>query len=445
MIALGPMKKLALHMQIFIGLAIGFVAGTMCNIFFPDTAGLQWVITHLANPIGQIFLRMIFMVVIPLIIAALALGASELGDVSRVGRIGVKTLLLTLLLSGIAVVIGIGMVNLFQPGVGLPPDGYDKLAKLIASQGGALQAGMQQAKPFSQMLIDFIPRNPFADMVGAFDSTYRGGGLIAIMVFALLIGLGMSAVGAERAAPLKAFFESVFSVMLKIIGFAMRLAPLGVAGLVFSVTATIGLDVVALLGKYLFVVLFALLIQQVVIYSLAVRILARRNPWQFFRDIREVIITAFSTSSSNATLPTSLRVAQDELKLPRDIGNFVLTIGATANQNGTALYEGVTVLFLAQFFGVELTLAQQVMVVFMSILAGVGTAGVPGGSLPMIAVVLQSVGVPSEGLCIILGVDRILDMCRTVLNVSGDLVIATCVARSEKPSPAIGEPESVPA
>jgi DAACS family dicarboxylate/amino acid:cation (Na+ or H+) symporter len=226
--------------------------------------------------------------------------------------------------------------------------------------------------------------------------------------------------------------EAVFDVCMVIIGFAMRIAPYAVACLVFGVTARLGFDILRTLVWFVLTTLAGYTIHMVVVYSLTIRVFARMSPLEFFRRISEAILTAFATSSSNATLPTAMRVAEDSLKLPRNVANFVLTVGATGNQNGTALYEGVVVLFLAQVFGVELTMLQQFTVVLMSVLAGVGTAGVPGGSLPLIAILLGTVGVPPEGIGIILGVDRILDMCRTVLNVTGDLTIAACVARVER-------------
>jgi DAACS family dicarboxylate/amino acid:cation (Na+ or H+) symporter len=211
----------------------------------------------------------------------------------------------------------------------------------------------------------------------------------------------------------------------------MKLAPIGVAALVFTVSAKLGLDIVAILGKFVFVVLAGLILQMLGVYSLVLRLMVRVNPWRFFRRMEDVIITAFSTSSSNVTLPTALRVGEENLGIPPKINRFVLTLGSTANQNGTALYEGVVVLFLAQFFGADLSFSQQVTVVLAAILAGIGTAGVPGGSLPVIVLVLQSVGVPGEAIGIIFGVDRILDMSRTVVNVTGDMTIAMFIAKSE--------------
>jgi len=220
---------------------------------------------------------------------------------------------------------------------------------------------------------------------------------------------------------------------MKIIGFAMKIAPLGVACLMFSATATKGLGIVGGLGVYAAVVIAGLALHQFGTFSLFLKLFGGKSPIIFFREIKEAMITAFSTSSSNATLPVSLRVAEKELKLPPEISRFVLTVGASANQNGTALYEGVTVLFLAQVAGVDLSLMQQITVALMCIVAGVGTAGVPGGSLPLVVGVLVTIGVPAESIAIIMGIDRILDMCRTTLNVTGDLVVAQCVAHGERP------------
>ncbi|MBI5624223.1 MAG: dicarboxylate/amino acid:cation symporter [Elusimicrobia bacterium] len=421
-------KGLALHTKIFIGLIAGTVLGLLGKALFGGDPRLAWCAVNLANPLGQVFLRLVFMAVVPLVVAALALGVAEIGDIGRVGRVGARTLMLTLAFSAVAVLIGVAGVNLFKPGAGLAPEVRQALTASLQSQ--AVTRNLENAgkkKGLVQTLVEIIPKNPLADAVEAFE-----GGLIPLMFFSLLVGLSMSLVGPAKAAALKGVFESVLAVMLKIIELAMGLAPYGVAGLMFSVSATAGVEALRLLAGYFLLVAGALALHLLVVYSTAIAVICRRSPLAFFKDISGVMMTAFATSSSNVTLPVSLKAAQEELKLPRDISNFVLTIGATANQNGTALYEGVTVLFLAQFFGVDLTLGQQFSVVVMSILAGVGTAGVPGGSLPLIAVVLQSVGVPGEGIGIILGVDRLLDMSRTVLNVTGDLTIAACVSAMEK-------------
>ena len=242
-----------------------------------------------------------------------------------------------------------------------------------------------------------------------------------------------------KVATLTSFLQGVFEVCMLIIGFAMRLAAIGVACLGFSLTATLGVDILRSLGFYAGVVVLGLALHQFGIYSLFLKFVGGKSPWQFFRQIQEAMITAFSTSSSNATLPVSLRVAEEKLRLPPQISRFVLTVGASANQNRTALYEGITVLFLAQVFGVELALSQQIVVALLCIMAGLGTAGVPGGSLPLVVGVLVTIGVPGESIAIILGIDRLLDMCRTTLNVTGDLVCAVLVSKGESGEPATAD------
>jgi DAACS family dicarboxylate/amino acid:cation (Na+ or H+) symporter len=435
-------RPLPLHARIFIGLLAGIGLGLLARSLFGGDPSLDWAVTKVAQPLGQVFLRLVFMAVIPLVVSALILGVSEIGDVGKVGRIGVRTLLLTLALSSLAVLIGVGSVNLFKPGRGLPEESRQRLLASMQGQSSAVQtsvADARKAEPAMVALVNLIPRNPFQSAHSAFE-----GGLIPLMVFSLILGLALCAVGEEKARPLKELLGSVLAVTLKVIDFAMALAPFGVAGLIFSVAATVGVDALALLAKYFALVMGALAFHLVVVYSAAVALVARRSPLAFFRGISDVMLTAFATSSSSATLPVSLKASAEGLKLPKPIGNFVLTIGATANQNGTALYEGITVLFLAQFFGVDLTLRQQLVVVCWSVMAGVGTAGVPGGSLPLIVILLQNIGVPGEAIGIILGVDRILDMSRTVLNVTGDLAIAACVARLEPEGrPAEPPPEPV--
>ena len=343
---------------------------------------------------------------------------------------GLKTLGYTLILSACSVAIGVGLANAVKPGTHLSQSQREELRRRYASQADEKIAQAREAKPLRDTLLDLIPRNPLREMVGAVDGSSPGGGMLAVMFFALLFGIALT-MAPERTKPLIGVLEGLYDVTMVIVGFAMRMAPLAVAALVFKLTAVLGADILQTLGWYVATVLAGLTIHFLGVYSLVVGLFARMNPLRFFGRISDAAVTAFATSSSNATLPTLIRVAEKELGLRREIGNFVLTVGATANQNGTALYEGVTVLFLAQVFGVDLTLGQQITVAILAILAGVGTAGVPGGSLPLVVVVLQTVGVPAEGIGIILGIDRLLDMCRTTLNVTGDLAIAACVDRSE--------------
>jgi DAACS family dicarboxylate/amino acid:cation (Na+ or H+) symporter len=415
---------------ILLGLAGGLILGLIANLAksrlgadSPLIAGAVWI----AEVVGQLFLRLMFVVVLPLVVSALALAVVEMGDLSKLGRVGLRTLLYSAVLSGSAVLLGLLLVNTIRPGHAISTESREDLLKSYSKDTANSLAKASQAKSLKEVLIDMVPQNPLQEMVGAIDGSSKGNGMLSVMIFSLLLG-GAIAVNPEKCAPLIAWLEGWNTVAMTVIGWALRLAPVGAGCLVFGVVSRLGFDVVRTLFWFALTVLLGLGLQLVVVYPLVLRVLGGWSPLAFFRGVRPAMEVAFGTSSSNATLPTALRVAEDDLRLPRDTARFVLTVGATANQNGTALYEGVVVLFLAQVFGMELSLPQQVQVVLMSILAGIGTAGVPGGSLPLIAVLLQSVGVPGEGIGLIFGVDRLLDMCRTVLNVTGDLVVATCVS-----------------
>jgi len=440
-------RRWPLHTKILLGLLIGSVLGLICRwvatrevaadpslldsvtLRFRDH--LKFIAEGIAAPIGKIFLRLILMMVIPLVVSALALGVLELGDLRRLGRVGLRTLLYTLILSVSAVTIGLTLVNWWQPGKSLPAAQQQQLQEQFKDETAKNVDNSRKGKTLQQTLLDIIPENPLQEAVGALDGSSKGNGMLSVMFFALILGIALALAG-PRVETLVHVLEGLFDVSMVVIGMAMKIAPYCVACLLFAITAQLGFDILATLGWFVATALVGMLLQLFGVYSLVVWLIGGRKPLQFFRDISEAMLTAFSTSSSNATLPTSLRVAQERLRLPKEISQFVLTIGSTGNQNGTALYEGVVVLFLAQVFGVELSFGQQVTVVLMSILAGVGTAGVPGGSIPLICVVLDTVGVPPEGIALILGIDRILDMCRTVLNVAGDLVLATCVAGKDQ-------------
>jgi len=407
----------------------GIVTGVAAHWIWGDAQGLKAFVDNVTLPAGNLLLRLIMMVVIPLVMSALILDVAELGDPRRLGRVGLRTLMFTILLSSISVVIGVGAANLVRPGEGLSEESRAALMEVIRSSSASLPP-IPETKTGLQIVLDLIPENPVEAMTRAFQ-----GDMIAVMVFALTLGIALTTLDRRTADPFLRWLQALFEAVMKVIDFAMRLAPFGVGALLFTLTARFGAGILKPLAVYVLTVLGALLLHQVVTYSLAVRIFGGMSPTFFFTRLKEVMLTAFSTSSSNATLPTTLRVAETELGVPRSIGHFVLTLGSTLNQNGTALYEGITVIFLAQFFGVPLTLGGQVTVALLSILAGVGTAGVPGGSLPLVTALLVTVGVPAEGILIILGVDRLLDMCRTVLNVTGDVAVAVCVARSEAAAP----------
>ena len=416
--------KLPLHWLMLIGFVVGLGGGLFVNLTIgADTGWVQWLTSNVTGPAGQIFLRLLFMLVIPLLFSALVVGVAEMGDLKSLGRAGIKTLLLTIVVSSIAVVIGIGMVNLFRPGDGVNPE----LAQQLLEQGAAGAANIVGNAPKSvelgQFFLDLIPSNVFT---AASENQ-----ILPVMVFALLFGIGLVMAKSRSTDRLQEVIEGIFEVTMKLINLVIKLAPIAIACLMFNLAALFGWELLVRLAAYVGVAVGAMLIHMFVVYPVVVWTMGGMSPLKFFSAIREPMVVAFSTASSNASLPVSLRAAEFELKLPRKIARFVLTVGATANQNGTALFEGVTVLFLAQFFNVDLSLTQQVVVMLVCILGGVGTAGVPAGSLPVVAMILVMVGVPAEGIGLILGVDRFLDMCRTTLNVTGDLVLATVVSRGE--------------
>src|SRR5690606_6044785 len=368
--------------------------------------------------------RLIFMLVIPLLFSALVVGVAEMGDIRSLGRIGWKTLAYTVIVSGIAVMIGLLLVNWLEPGAGVDAGVAQELLASSADRAQAIVAGTANQPRGLDMILEIVPSN----IVGAAANN----AILGVMFFALMLGIGLVLTDSPASRTLLRGIEGLFEVSMVLIGLVIRLAPYAVFCFMFNLAALFGWDLLARLGAYVGVVLLALSIHMFLVSALALRLFARRSPLAFFKGVQEAMVMAFSTASSNATLPTALQVADTELKLPGKVSRFVLTVGATANQNGTALFEGVTVLFLAQFFGVDLSLGQQAMVMFVCILGGIGTAGVPAGSLPVVALICGMVGVPPEGIGLILGVDRLLDMCRTTLNVTGDLVAATVVAHGEQ-------------
>lgn len=412
-----------LHTKILIGLILGAVAGVMAHALARDAEWVRWTADNIANPVGQVFLRMLLMTVVPLVFASITLGVSGIGDIRRVGRIGGKTLAFFLLSSALASVVGLVLVNTVRPGMGMDPAMRQQLFETYRSQAEGLQAG-GGVRFGIDTFVNMVPRN----VVGAAADME----MLGVIFFSLMFGAALTLIPKDRAEPMVRVLQALGDVILKIIDFAMRLAPYGVFGLIFVVTSRFGWEILGQLGKYVLVVVIGLSIHALGTLSIMVRTLGGMSPWTFWKKARPSVITAFSTSSSNATLPTNIAVAERDMGLSPEIAGFVLPLGATMNMNGTALYEGVTVLFLAQVFGIDLTLGQQIVVIVLSVIMAVGAAGVPGGSLPLIMVVLATVGVPPEAIAVILGVDRLLDMCRTTLNVSGDLTAAVYVARSEE-------------
>lgn len=421
-------SKLPLHSKVLIGLIGGAAVGLLFNLTPSLKSTGEWLVVQFTDPIGQLFLRLLLMLVVPLVFSSLIIGVAGIGDPRALGRLGYKSLLFTVILSMISVGIGLGLTQLISPGKHLDPQVATSLQERFAGDAtkriDASGATKSNDSPLMQVVKTLIPSNPGQ----AFTSDPPL--MLQVMVFALFIGVATLRIG-ERAKSFVNVMESLFEMSSSLISMVMLVAPYAVFCLVFGNIARFGIDVLAALGWFVATVLLGLGLQLFVVYGATLKLFARMSPLEFFKRSRVALVTAFSTSSSNATLPTALVVTEKELGVPKSIASFVLTIGATANQNGTALYEGVTVLFIAQLAGVDLTLAQQFTIALMAIIGGIGTAGVPSGSIPFIIVMLVSLGLNPALIGIILGADRILDMCRTVLNVAGDMTIAAAVARSE--------------
>ncbi|MHB8905819.1 MAG: dicarboxylate/amino acid:cation symporter, partial [Melioribacteraceae bacterium] len=413
------------HTKIFFGLVFGAVAGVACNILFPEAPALIFVQNYLSDPLGKIFLNLLIMMVIPLVFASLSLGVAQIGDLKKLGRIGFKTISYFLLVTTLAVTIGLVLVNLIRPGDYLPQETKTQLLASYKGQAAEIKEATEKTEFGIQTFVNIVPRNPFAAVAKPNPD------MLALIFISLIVGIALTIISKERAAPLIKLLEGINDVTVVVINIAMKFAPFGVTALIFSVTSRFGFELLVALSMYIVTVLLGLALHQFGVFPILLKIFARYSPLKFFRKIETVMLTAFSTSSSNATLPTTISVAQDNLGIPTQITGFVLPLGATMNMNGTALFEGVTVLFLAQVFGVHLSFGVQIIVVLMSVLTAVGSAGVPSGSIPLLVIVLAMVNVPVEGIAIILGADRLLDMCRTVLNVTGDITCAAYIARSE--------------
>lgn len=426
-------RGLSLPTKILLGLLVGAAIGVTLNLAYAPPLGgekteawktLEGIADGVVKPFGDLFLSMLFMVVVPIVFSSLFLGVAGLGSVQKLGSLGGRTLLWFLGTTVVAVLLGIFLVTVIAPGKAVSPE---VAAQIKAQYLGDAQARIQQgaqAKGWIQMLVDIVPRN----VVGA---AADNGKVLGLIFFALILGAAAIRLPAERTRVLRELLEGIYELCVRVLGWVMSLAPYGVACLIFHATAKLGIDVMKLVGVYFLTAMGGLVFFQVVVITLLAKVFAGLSPGRFYRGIRTLVVTAFSTSSSNATMPTTIRTATDEFGVPKEIAGFVMPLGATMNMNGTALFEGVSILFLAQVYGQDLSFAQQAMVVGMAVLTAIGAAGVPGGSLPLLAVVLTQIQVPPELLALILGVDRLVDMTRTIPNVTSDLVCSLWLARRE--------------
>lgn len=411
--------RLKLHTQILIGLILGALAG--------------WIIgpaIGVVKPIGDAFIKLITMIVVPLVFASIMIGVASLGDLAKLGRIGIKTIGYYLVTTSIAITIGLFLANIVRPGARLEPGIKDRL---LTDFSGAAQVNIERVadRPgVVDTLLDIIPTNPIDSLAS--------GSMLQIIFFALVFGIALTHLKRRHRGAILDVAEGVNEAMIRLMHIVMKIAPYGVFALIAAIVGQYGVEILGTLAVYALVVVAGLLVHAGFVYPAAVRVLGGMSPILFFRGIGPAQLLAFSTSSSNVTLPVTMECAEENLGVSEEVSAFVLPLGATINMDGTALYQGVATIFIAQVYGLELTITQQLMVVLTATLASIGAAGVPGVGMITLALVLQTVGIPLEGIALILGVDRILDMCRTAVNVTGDSSCAVVVAASEN---ALSEPQ----
>ena len=386
-------KKISLPLQIIIALFIGVALG-LCLQSNPKIADAYF------KPIGTIFLNLIKLVIVPLVFSSLVVGVAELKDIKKLGKIGLKTFVFYFLTTTFAIILGLAFTNALK------------------------EVKVNEAPNFIDTLINIIPSNPMKSIVD--------GSMLQIIVFALILGGGLLSLGETKSKPVFAFFDGISNAMISITNGIMKLAPIGVLGLITPVIANNGPKVIIPLIKVIFIVYLASIIHALLVYSSSIKIFTKMKVRTFFRKASTPFFVAFSTASSAGTLPVSMETAEEEMGVSKPIASFVLPLGATINMDGTAIYQGVCALFIAQVYGINLSLQQQVVIVLTTTLASVGTAGVPGAGVIMLTMVLQSVGLPVEGIALVAGIDRIFDMIRTAINILGDITCSVVVAHSEK-------------
>ena len=414
-------------MQLYTKILLGLVLGTVLGLA-GNAARIGWLQAFLISlePVGTAFIRLITMIVIPLVIASLMVGTASLGDLRKLGRVGGKTLLYYLGTTAIAVTIGLGLSNLIQPGGQIDPSTRDQLAAQFEGEALDQMQIAAEAPALTDVLLGMIPRNP-VQAAADFE-------LLPLIFFSVIFGAAISLLPDDQRRTVVLFLQGINGASMIVIGWVMKLAPYAVFALIGSVVAQFGLDLLQSLLIYAITVAAGLALHTFVTIGLLVRFAAGLNPVAFFKRIVPVQVFGFSTSSSSATLPLTMSTAETKLGISKQVSSFVLPLGATINMDGTALYQAVAVMFIAQIYGIPLDLTAQLTVVLTATLASVGAAGVPSAGLITLIVVLQSVGLGDKvaaGIALILGVDRILDMLRTITNLTGDLSCASFIARTE--------------
>ncbi|MCG8474083.1 MAG: dicarboxylate/amino acid:cation symporter [Cytophagales bacterium] len=436
-------RKIPLHLKIVIGL----IAGLVCGLTFIFSGVPAHITIHYIKPFGTIFVNSLKMIAVPLVLASLIVGVANLGDISKLSRMGGKTIGVYILTTVIATTIGLTVVNLAQPGKFIKEETRMELLALYedsASKKMEAATVVKNEGPL-QPLVDMVPTN-------VFQAAADNRSMLQVVFFAVLIGIALLSVPKEKGAPLVSFFNGLNEVILKIIDFVMLLAPFGVFALITSIIVELAgknpakaLEILGALGGYGATVICGLALMVFAVYPLVLSFFSRFNYFRFFRGIRQAQLLAFSTSSSSATLPVTMECVEKKLGVPEEVSSFVLPLGATINMDGTSLYQAVAAVFIAQALGIELAISQQIMIVVTATLASIGSAGVPGAGMVMLVIVLEAINIPAAGLALIIAPDRILDMCRTVVNVTGDSMVTMLVAKTEgtKLQPNLDEEDAV--
>lgn len=414
-------------MKLYTKILIGMIAGTVLGYILNATGNADLI--QYLEPIGKIFINLVKMLVVPLVLVSLVLGAASLGDIKKVGKMGLKAFGFFMLTTAIAVVIGLGIANLTNPGKGLPPEKTDALIAQyqdVAAAKTASSDDMIEKSDFQKitdLFVRMVPTNPIKAMAE--------GDMLAVIFFSLFLGICITLIAPDKAQTLIKAFDGLNDAIIKMVTLAMEAAPYGVFALMAGVVATLGLDVLLLLIKYAAAVVVGLLLHMLITHFSFIYFYVKQSPIKFIRAVKEALIFAFSTSSSSATLPISMNVAEKNLGVSKQVSSFVLPLGATINMDGTALYQAIAAIFIAQIFDIDLNLTQQLTIILTATLASVGAAGVPGAGMITLALVLDTLGVPATGIALIFGLDRILDMCRTIVNITGDLTLTMVMAKSE--------------
>ncbi len=422
------MKKIALHWQIIIGLFLGTLYGIISIQYGYETFTSNWI-----TPFGTIFINLLKLIAMPLVLGSLVTGVASLSNVKKLSRIGGKTISIYLGTTAFAVTIGLISVNMLKPGDKIPDQMQIKLREDFEKEASKKAFSVQEVKNRGplQPIIDMVPNN-------FFDSASNNRNMLQIVFVALLIGIGIIQIPGEKGKPLRDFFKSLSEVVIKLVDLIMLMAPLGVFALISTTISKIAgenssqiIELLGALGYYMLAVTLGLLAHVLVVYTGLLKIVTKMPLKTFYKGISPAQLLAFSTSSSGATLPLTMELCEEELGVSEEVSSFVLPLGATINMDGTALYQAVAAVFIAQTLNMSLDLSAQLTIVLTTVLASVGTAAVPGAGIVMLIIILESVGVPSEGIAIILGVDRILDMIRTTVNVTGDATVSVIIAQSE--------------